>query len=107
MFEESAAAMPMTNPDASPADGGMATPEARRGGRRGGREGRPGPRPLTDDELAPIINFILAVAPTAYYESGYGGRGLSVPVFDPSSEGDVTVTTTRTIAYAIEGNASG
>jgi hypothetical protein len=36
-----------------------------------------------------------------YYESGYGGLSLTVPVFDPTSEGEITVRTGLIVAYAI------
>jgi hypothetical protein len=43
----------------------------------------------------------------AYYDSGYGGLGLTVPVFDPSQSAAVTVTSLLTISYEIAAHESG
>lgn len=40
---------------------------------------------------------------SAYYDSGYGGLGITLPVFDPSAPAEVTVTAHLMIAYEIVG----
>lgn len=40
---------------------------------------------------------------SSYYDSGYGGLGITLPVFDPSQPAEVTVTARLTIAYEIVG----